>query len=148
MQTLTRFLNLSLIGIALTGCAAHQHRLDTSADPDHLVSGHMEHRGLNSPDRLVVEMVGKRYEGELTVKQHVEWSKVRKAYGNDSKHWQRITSGQDKDHHTSVGTAEIKAADGDAMQCRLVWSRSDRPEGECVDQTGDVHPIDFHRGGN
>lgn len=145
MQTLTRFLYLSLMGIVLTGCAAHQHRLDVSADPEHLVSGHMEHMGLDSPDLLVVETVGKRYEGELSVKQQLDRSKVRKAYGSDSKHWQRITSGLDRDHHTSVGTAEIKADDGDSMKCRLAWSRADKPAGECVDLAGEVHPIVFHR---
>jgi hypothetical protein len=126
-----------------TGCATHEHKINNS-DSANAVSATLIHGNPSLPDRLVVEAGVKRYEGELTVKKHLEWSKVRKTYGLDSKHWQKISSGLDKDHHTSVGIAEAKSSDGETMQCRLVWTRTDHPEGECVSQNGTPIPLHFH----
>ncbi len=126
-----------------TGCATHEHKI-TNSDSANAISATLIHGNPSLPDQLVVEAGGKRYEGELTIKKHVEWSKVRKAYGSDSTHWQKIRSGQDKDHHTSVGTAEVKSGDGETMQCTLVWTRTDRPEGECLSQNGAPTPLHFH----
>lgn len=132
-----------LVALLATGCATHEHKLNPLNDSEHAVAGRLEHGNIGSPDRLVLESKGKRFEGELDVKSHLNWQGIRKAYGSDSKHWNRIKSGLDKDHQIYVGTGAIKSADGDVMQCRLIWTRSDRPYGECADIAGSRHPLNF-----
>jgi hypothetical protein len=135
MQTKYLYTALTTLTLLITGCASHEHRINPTG-ASNVVSGKMLHGGTRSSDQLIVEMAGKRFEGNLYIKKYVDWENVRKAYGSDSEHWHKITSGLDKDHHTSVGRAEIRSADGEVMQCKLMWTRSDRPEGECIDQAG------------
>lgn len=135
MQIKYIYTALTMLTLLITSCASHEHKT-SSAGLNNVVSAKMLHGGTSSPDQLIVEMAGKRFEGKLDIKKYVDWENVRKAYGSDSKHWQRITSSLDKDHHTSVGRAEIKSANGETMQCKLMWTRSDSPEGECIDQAG------------
>ena len=135
MQTKYLYIALTTLTLLITGCASHEHKINP-AGSSNVVSGKMLHEGSSSPDQLIVEMAGKSFEGNLDIKKHVDWENVRKAYGSNSEHWHRITSGLEKDHHTSVGSAEIKSADGEVMQCKIIWTRSDRPEGECIDQAG------------
>ncbi len=126
---------VACLSVLASGCATHEHKLSSSS-ANNIVVGKVIHGNPSLADQLIVETSGKRFEGELAIKKHLNWESVRKAYGSDSTHWQKIRSGQDKDHHTSVGTADIKSPDGEVMQCKLIWARSDRPEGECVDKTG------------
>ena len=135
MQTKYLYTALTTLALLITGCASHEHKI-IPAGSSNVVAGKMLHGGTSSPDQLIVEVAGKRFEGDLGIKKYVDWESVRKAYGSDSEHWHRITSSLDKDHHTSVGNAEIKSADGEVMQCKLIWSRSSRAEGECIDQAG------------
>ncbi len=125
----------TILTLLITGCAGHTHKLSQSNSTD-MVTGKIVHGHPSSPDQLIVEIAEKRFEGNLDIKKYVDWKNVRKTYGYDSDHWHRITSGLDKDHHISLGSSEIKSADGEAMQCKLLWSRNYRPEGECINQAG------------
>jgi hypothetical protein len=140
----TKYLCIAFIMpiLLITGCASHEHKM-SQPHPTNMVTGKMVHGNSSLPDQLIVEMAGKHFEGNLEIKKYVDWKNVRKTYGSDTKHWHKITSGLDKDHHISVGRAEIKSSDGDAMQCKAIWSRSDRPEGKCINQAGKSLDLSF-----
>lgn len=142
MQTNCLYTALTTLTLIITGCASHEHRINPTGSSD-VVSANMFHGGTSSPDKLIVNMAGKRFEGNLEIKKYVDWQTVRKAYGSDSEHWHKITSSLDKDHHTSIGRAEIKSAGGETMQCKLIWARSHKPEGECIVQTGQSLELRF-----
>jgi hypothetical protein len=135
------YIGFTALSVLITGCASHEHKL-SQPNSSNMVTGKMVHGNPNSPDQLILEMAGKRFEGNLDIKKYVDWKNVRKAYGSDSDHWHRITAGLDKDHHISVGSSEIKSADGEAMLCKILWSRNYRPKGECFDQAG--KPLTLH----
>lgn len=133
----TKYLHVALATLAtlMTGCAGHEHKI-ISTNATNTVAGKMIHLNSNAPDLLIVEVAGKRFEGNLAIKKYVDWENIRKSYGSDSEHQHKISSSLDKDHHISVGRADIKSADGESMQCKLMWSKSDKPEGECINQIG------------
>lgn len=132
----------ALITMLTAGCATHEHRLNPIGSAP-VVYGKMIHSNISTPDRLIVETANQHFTGDLVVREHVDWEKLRKTYRSNIRHWRRITSGLDKDHQTYIGTAELKSAGGEMLRCRLAWSRSDKPEGECTDQSGTSFKIKF-----
>lgn len=127
---------LTIVSLLTAGCASHEHKF-SATDSAKMVSGILIHGGVASQDRLSIEISGKQFEGELSIKKQLNWEKIHRIYGSDSRHWARISSGLDKDHDVSVGTANVTSTDGEMMECILVWTNSDRPGGECINRAGE-----------
>jgi len=62
---------------------------------------------------------------------------------SEPKHWDRITSGLDKDHESYSAEAKPKAPDGSELSCRLAWPSGKNPQGICQDKVGKEYVVRF-----
>jgi hypothetical protein len=62
---------------------------------------------------------------------------------SEPKHWDRITSGLDKDHESYSAVANPKAQDGSELTCRLAWRAVQTPQGICQDKAGKEYVLKF-----
>ena len=133
----------ALAALLLAGCGGHAHRLVTDGNTAYL-SGELVHDG-GDDNRLVLTAPARRYVARgFVVEQRTDWAELRKRYGaSESRHWDRIVAGLDTDHASYSVQTTVRADDGDAMSCRLVWTAMTRPAGVCTDRSGTIHPVRF-----
>lgn len=125
----------------LGGCASHSHMLVEGAAPEFL-KGELVHV---QPSRLVLESSERKYIAEgFEVSRHQNLAELHKRYRmSEPKHWDRITSGLDKDHESYSAEAKPKAPDGAELNCRLAWPSGKNPQGICQDKVGKEYVIRF-----
>jgi hypothetical protein len=127
--------------LILGGCATHSHSLTESASPG-LLKGELVHL---QPSRLVLESGERKYVAEgFEVQRHKNLAELQKRYRmSQPKHWDRITSGLDKDHESYSAVANPKAQDGSELTCRLAWRAVQTPQGICQDKAGKEYTLKF-----
>jgi hypothetical protein len=132
------FVSATLI---LGGCASHSHSLAEGSAPG-LLKGELIHL---QPSRLILESRERKYVAEgFEVQRHQNLAELYKRYRmSDTKHWDRITSGLDKDHESYSLVANPKAEDGSELTCRLAWRFGQNPQGFCLDKTGKEYVLKF-----
>lgn len=127
--------------LVLGGCAPHSHLLVQGSAPE-LLKGELVHE---RPSRLVLESADRRYIAEgFEVRHHQNLAVLHKRYRmSEPKHWDRITSGLDKDHESYSAEARPKAQDGTELNCRLAWPSGKNPQGMCQDKSGKEYAVRF-----
>ncbi len=127
--------------LILGGCASHSHSLTEGAAPG-LLKGELVHL---QPSRLVLESGERKYIAEgFEVLRHQNLAELHKRYRmSEPKHWDRITSGLDKDHESYSAVANPKAQDGSELTCRLAWRAVQNPQGICQDKAGKEYVLKF-----
>lgn len=133
-----RHVNLIGAGAALfflASCAGHTHRLVPESDAP-MLSGRLIHGAADQTGQLLVEREGKRFEGSFRIERSHDWQTLRERYRGAPRHWERINAGLDRGHEISAARAELKAPDGDALVCELVWPTRSKPVGVCTAGNG------------
>lgn len=127
--------------LVLGGCASHSHMLGQGSAPE-LLKGVLVH---DRPSRLVLESSERKYVAEgFEVRRHENLAELHKRYRmSEPKHWDRITSGLDKNHESYSAEAKPKAQDGTELNCRLAWASGKKPEGICQDKAGKEYAVRF-----
>lgn len=134
-------LALSVIALVLGGCASHSHMLAQGSAPAFL-NGELIHV---QPSRLVLGYGERKYVAEgFEVRRHRNLAELHKRYHmSEPRHWDRISSGLDRDHESFSAEPKPKAANGEELTCRLAWRNDSSPQGICVDGAGNEFPIRF-----
>ena len=127
--------------LILGGCASHSHTLAKDSAPGFL-RGELIHL---QPSRLILESGERKYVAEgFEVQRHQNLAELHKRYRmSDAKHWDRITSGLDKDHESYSAVVNPKAKDGSELTCRLAWRSGQNPQSTCQDKTGKAYALKF-----
>ena len=135
------FLLVAGASLVLGGCASHSHLLVQSSAPE-MLKGEFVH---DQPSRLVLESADRRYIAEgFEVNRHRNLAELHKRYRtSEPKHWDRITSGLDKDHESYSAEARPKAQDGAELNCKLAWPSGKTPRGLCLDKSGKEYAVRF-----
>lgn len=127
--------------LILGGCASHSHSLAEGSAPG-LLKGELIHL---QPSRLVLESGERKYVAEgFEVQRHQNLAELHTRYRMSApKHWDRISSGLDKDHESFSLVANPKAKDGSELTCRLGWRSGKNPQGICLDKSGKEYALKF-----
>lgn len=140
MSAFAKILATCFLGVTFSGCAGHTHRLVSESDAPP-VTGSFSHEGTQVPV-MVLELEGARYEGRgFVIQHHQDLAKLRKLFG-PGKHYDRITSGMDRDHIKSSASPVLRTQSGETLRCLLAWSSGQGPAGVCTKPDGkqiDVH---------
>ena len=135
------FVFVAGISLVIGGCASHSYSLAEGATSGFL-KGELVHL---QPSRLVLESGERKYVAEgFEVQRHQNLAELHKRYRmSEPKHWDRITSGLDKDHESYSAVANPKAQDGSELTCRLAWRAVQTPQGICQDKAGKEYVLKF-----
>lgn len=134
MSMTKKMLATSILGVTISGCAGHSHRL-VSADNATPVVGSFSHEGTEEPV-MVLELEGARYEGRgFVIQQFQDIAQLRKLYGF-GKHYDQIVSGMDRDHIKNSASPVLRAQSGETIRCLLVWEAGQGPAGVCTRSDG------------
>jgi hypothetical protein len=127
--------------LIVVGCASHSHTLSESSAPEFL-KGELIHV---QPSRLVLESKERKYVAEgFEVRRHQNLAELHKRYRmSEPKHWDRISSGLDRDHESFSAEPKPRASNGEELTCRLAWRNATRPQGMCIDSAGKEYAISF-----
>jgi hypothetical protein len=131
------------VSLVLGGCADHSHLLVQGSSSEFL-KGQFVHEGTS---RLVLEHAQRKYVAEgFEIFRHRNLAELQKHYQmSEPKHWDRISSGLDRDHESYSAVARPKAQDGAGLICRLVWRSAQSPQGICLDKAGKEFAVRFDR---
>ena len=141
MSAITKILATCFLGVTLSGCAGHTHRL-VSENELPPVTGSFSHEGTQTPV-MVLELEGARYEGRgFVIQHHQDLAKLRKLFG-PGKHYDRITNGTDRDHIRHSASPVLRAQNGETIRCLLAWSSGQRPAGVCTKPDGKQIDVRF-----
>jgi hypothetical protein len=123
---------LGISALALGGCASHGHQLFLSGAEKSASIGSFTHEG-NSKPTMTMTYKGKEFVStEFEIRSGQNLRELQKQLGgNFSKHYQRVTAGLDRDHLIYRAEPMLKSADGEVIQCALVWSSGRLPAGVC-----------------
>ena len=129
------------VSILMGGCTSHLHEMKTESFGDFL-KGRFIHEGTT---QLVLESATHTYVAEnFEVRRHRDLADLHKRYRmSEPKHWDRISSGLDRDHESFSSEPKPRAASGEELTCRLAWRHASDPQGICVDSTGKEYAITF-----
>lgn len=141
MSAIAKILATCFLSVTLSGCVGHTHRL-VSANNSPPVTGSFSHEGIQAP-AMVLELEGARYEGRgFVIQHHQDLAKLRKLFG-PGKHYDRITSGMDRDHIKSSASPVLRAPNGETLRCLLAWSSGQGPAGVCTKTDGAEFDVRF-----
>jgi hypothetical protein len=85
---------------------------------------------------MVLELNGKRFEARgFAIEQTQDLEALRRRYG-PGKHYDRIISKTDKDHIVYSAEPELRAPDGAAIRCSIIWGVPGNPAGTCMSTEG------------
>ena len=141
MTAITKILATCFLGVTLYGCAGHTHRLVSENDSPP-VTGSFSHQGTQAPV-MVLEIEGARYEGRgFVIQHHQDLAKLRQLFG-PGKHYDRITSGMDKDHIKNSASPVLRSQSRETILCLLAWSSGQSPAGVCTKPDGKEIDVRF-----
>jgi len=141
MSLMRKILATCFLGVTLSGCAGHTHRLVSENDSTP-VTGSFSHEGTLAPV-MVLELEGARYEGQgFVIQQQQDLAKLRKLFG-PGKHYDRITSGMDRDHIKNSASPVLRSQSGETILCLLAWSSGQSPAGVCTKSDGKQIDVRF-----
>lgn len=134
MSAARKMLASCVLGVTLSGCAGHSHRL-VSANNSLPVTGSLSHEGIQAPV-MVLELEGARYEGQgFVIQNHQDLAKLRQLFG-PGKHYDQIVSGMNSDHIKHSASPVLRSQSGETIRCLLAWSSGQSPAGVCTKPDG------------
>jgi hypothetical protein len=121
--------------LALAGCIGHTHSLIQGESDREITVGTFRHEGPEG-SMMVLEFRGTRFEARgFAIERNQNLAELKRQYGIDRKHWDRISSGMDTDHY--VYSAEPVLRAGMARACVAPpWRANGAPAGHCVTAEG------------
>jgi hypothetical protein len=141
MSAITKVLATCFLGVTLSGCVGHTHRL-VSGNNSPLVTGSFSHEGIQAPV-MVLELEGARYEGRgFVIQHHQDLAKLRQFFG-PGKHYDQITNGMDSDHIKNSASPALRSQSGETIRCLLAWSSGQSPAGVCMKHDGTEIDVRF-----
>ena len=134
MSMIKKMLATCFLGVTISGCAGHSHRLE-SDDNSTPVAGSFSHEETQEAV-MVLELEGARYEGRgFVIRQYQDIAQLRQLFGL-GKHYDQIASGMDKDHIKNSASPVLRAQSGETIRCLLAWSAGQGPAGVCTKPNG------------
>jgi hypothetical protein len=125
-----------LAAFALAGCAGHTHNLAQDDSDLDLTVGTFRHEGPEG-SMMALEFRGTRFEARgFAIERNQNLAELKRRYGIDRRHWDRISSGMDTDHYVYSAEPVLRAGNGASLRCPAVWRASGSPEGHCVTDEG------------
>ena len=125
-----------LATVALAGCAGHTHGLAQDDSDRDLTVGTFRHEGPEG-SMMVLEFRGTRFEARgFAIERNQNLAELKRRYGIDRKHWDRIFSGMDTDHYVYSAEPVLHAENGASLRCSAAWRATASPEGHCVTDKG------------
>ena len=125
-----------LAAFALAGCAGHTHNLAQDDSDLDLTVGPFRHEGPEG-SMMALEFRGTRFEARgFAIERNQNLAELKRRYGIDRKHWDRIFSGMDTDHYVYSAEPVLRAGNGATLLCYAVWRANRAPEGHCVTDEG------------
>lgn len=141
MAAIAKILATCCLGVTLTGCVGHTHRL--ASENDSLpVTGSFSHEGTQAPV-MVLELEGVRYEGRgFVIRHHQDLAKLRQLFG-PGKHYDQIANGMDSDHVRNSASPVLSTESGETISCLLAWRSGQSPAGVCTKRDGTAIDVRF-----
>lgn len=135
----TRFaVSVCLAALALAGCVGHTHSLIQGESDREITVGTFRHEGPEG-SMMVLEFRGTRFEARgFAIERNQNLAELKRRYGIDRRHWDRIFSGADTDHYAYSAQPVLRAGNGATLRCFAVWRSAGSPAGHCVTSDG-VH---------
>ncbi len=125
-----------LATLALAGCIGHTHSLIQGESDREITVGTFRHEGPEG-SMMALEFRGIRFEARgFAIERNQNLAELKRRYGIDRKHWDRIFSGMDTDHYVYAAQPELHAGNGATLRCSAVWRSGGSPAGECVTTDG------------
>lgn len=125
-----------LATFTLAGCAGHTHSLAQDDSDRDIAVGTFRHEGPEG-STMVLEFRGTRFEARgFAIERNQSLAELKRRYGIDRKHWDRIFSGMDTDHYVYAAKPELLAGNGATLRCSAIWRSGGSPAGECVTTDG------------
>ena len=133
----TRFsVSVCLAALALAGCVGHTHSLIQGESDREITVGTFRHEGPEG-SMMVLEFRGTRFEARgFAIERNQNLAELKRRYGIDRKHWDRISSGMDTDHYVYAAEPVLRAGNGASLRCSAAWRAMASPEGHCVTDEG------------
>lgn len=86
---------------------------------------------------MALEFRGTRFAARgFAIERNQNLAELKRSYGIDRKHWDRIASGLDTDHFVYAAKPELVAGNGATLRCSAVWRSGGSPTGECITADG------------
>lgn len=121
---------------ALTGCIGHTHSLIQGESDREITVGTFRHEGPEG-SMMVLEFRGTRFEASgFAIERNQNLAELKRRYGIDRRHWDRIFSGMDTDHYVYSAEPVLRAGNGATLRCPAVWRSGGSPAGHCVTAEG------------
>lgn len=121
---------------ALTGCVGHTHSLIQGERDREITVGTFRHEGPEG-SMMVLEFRGTRFEARgFAIERNQNLAELKRRYGIDRRHWDRIFSGMDTDHYVYSAEPVLRAGNGTTLRCPAVWRSGGSPAGYCVTAEG------------
>lgn len=122
--------------IALAGCGGHTHSLIQGESDREIAVGTFRHEGPEG-SMMALEFRGTRFEARgFAIERNQNLAELKRNYGIDRKHWDRITSGLDTDHFVYTAQPVLRSGSGATLRCYATWRAMGSPEGHCVTDEG------------
>lgn len=122
--------------LVLTACAGHSHSLVREESDREITTGMFRHEGPEGSS-MALEFRGIRFEARgFAIERNQNLAELKRSYGIDRKHWDRIASGLDTDHFVYAAKPELLAGNGATLRCSAIWRSGGSPAGECVTTDG------------
>jgi hypothetical protein len=122
--------------LALAGCIGHTHSLIQGESDREITVGTFRHEGPEG-SMMVLEFRGTRFEAHgFAIERNQNLADLKRRYGIDRKHWDRIFSGMDTDHYVYSAQPELRSSNGTTLRCSAVWRSGGSPAGHCVTAEG------------
>lgn len=130
-----------LATLVLTACVGHSHSLVREESDREITTGMFRHEGPEGSS-MATEFRGTRFEARgFAIERNQNLAELKRRYGINRKHWDRIASGLDTDHVVYAAKPELVAGNGATLRCSAVWRSGGSSAGECVTTDG-LH-VDF-----
>ena len=122
--------------IALAGCGGNTHSLIQGESDREIAVGTFRHEGPEG-SMMALEFRGTRFEARgFAIERNQNLAELKRNYGIDRKHWDRITSGLDTDHFVYTAQPVLRSGSGATLRCYATWRAMGSPEGHCVTDEG------------
>lgn len=122
--------------LVLTACAGHSHSLVREESDRDITTGMFRHEGPEGSS-MALEFRGIRFEARgFAIERNQNLAELKRRYGIDRKHWDRIFSGMDTDHYVYSAEPVLRAGNGASLRCSAAWRAMASPEGHCVTDEG------------
>jgi len=125
-----------LATLGLAGCVGHTHSLIQEESDREITVGTFRHEGPEG-SMMALEFRGTRFEARgFAIERNQNPAELKRRYGIDRRHWDRIFSGLDTDHYVYTAQPELRSGSSAILRCSAVWRSGGSPAGDCVTVEG------------